>query len=170
MWGLGGGGCGLGGGAFIVVCVCGRGESVHTSVCHGSIGEFSCGGLVSCGERVHTPIRHDNIRDLDRDEFCRHPADWLAARLAHISLLHPIPLRRQTHRRLVLKEGLVRLASLDEALRPRYARLDLEEGLKLAKLLRKDTRGFPRPIDLGRVAFLFVELGDKPVEVRFCVV
>jgi hypothetical protein len=96
VWGFGGGGgCDLEGGAFIAVCICacgGRlscGESVDIPIRHESIGDLSCGGCVSCGERGHTSIRHDNIRDLGRDELCRHPADWLAARLAHISFLRP---------------------------------------------------------------------------------
>jgi hypothetical protein len=145
------------------------GERLHTSIRHDGIRDFNYGGGLSCGECLHTSIRHGNIRDLGRDELCWHPTDWLATRLAQISFLHLLPLKWRTHRRLVLKKSLLRLASLDEALRPWDARLDPKELLEQAKLPRKDARGVARPMELWPVALLFVEFGDKPVEVRFCV-
>lgn len=76
-----------------------------------------------------------------------------------------------THRRLVQKDALVGGPWLDETLRPGDAGLHTEERLKQGKFAREPAWSVTGTVYFGlRVAFLFVVLDHKPVEVRFGVV
>lgn len=80
---------------------------------------------------------------------------------------------RYTHRRLIPKVQLPHgshALQFHESLLPRDARLDEKEALKFRKLKMKTTSRGRGTVKLGlRVPLAFVELGDEPVEMRFCV-